>query len=519
MSFMPKNLKPTETKEMLRRYEFIVNTSRDWHTLINRNYIYKAANRAFCAAHGKTRSQIVGHSMAQVWGHQIFEEIIKSTIDRCLAGQEVNYQAWFETPGQGLQCHDVNCYPYRGKDDAVTHVVVVTRNITRRKQADDSKRKLEAELQQIRKIEALATLSGGIAHEFNNALMVVAGNLELLQMTSGENEEVQRFARATEESIQRMTNLTQQLLAYARGGDFWLRRIDLSGLIKKMIPEVESAIGTDTQVETSLQTDLPPVKADATQIRKVLDAVIQNAAEALEADGRIRIYTGFLDVDQDFMTEHPGVEPGRYAVISVEDNGPGMDEATRAKIFEPFFSTKFQGRGLGMAAAYGIVKNHRGYIYVESGIHRGTTVRILLPFAELVEKSIPLVESEAPASEKTVLVIDDEEKVLNTIQMLVERLGYRVLGARTGQEALLIAQRYEESIELALLDVKLSDMEGGALYPLIQQARPNMKVLVCSGYSLGRRVREILKSGAHGFIQKPFTLKAIEAKFREVLGD
>jgi CheY-like chemotaxis protein len=194
-----------------------------------------------------------------------------------------------------------------------------------------------------------------------------------------------------------------------------------------------------------------------------------------------------------------------------------MEEATRNKIFEPFFTTKFQGRGLGMAAAYGIIKNHRGYIYIDSKVNKGTTVRVLLPSVETKSISPVRTAIKAPLTHKTILVIEDEERVLLTIQSLIEQLGHKVIGVRSGQSALDIVTTYEGEIDIALLDIKLPDMEGGMLYPLIHKARPYMKVIVCSGYSLGRRVREILDAGANGFIQKPFTLKAIESKISEVL--
>ena len=509
---------PSQTREMLKRYEFIVNTSRDWHTLINRSYIYEAANQAFCQAHGKTQSEIVGNSLSDIWGPKTFDQNIRTSLDRCFEGHEVNYQAWFEVPTIGLQCYDISCYPYRDRDGLVTHVVVVTRNITRRKLADDAKRKLEIELQQARKIEALATLSGGIAHEFNNALMVVAGNIELLQMTLGDNDEVRKFARATNESIQRMTNLTQQMLAYARAGDYWLKPIELSGLVRSILPRIEAGITTGIRLETQLKIGLPTIKADPDQLQQIVASIVQNAVEAIEAQGRIVITTSERDIDQSMSAEHPGLEPGRYVSLAVEDNGRGMDEKTRSRVFEPFFSTKFQGRGLGMAAVYGIIKNHRGFIYIESTPGQGTLVQVLFPTVEDNPRVIHHAGGSDSGEQKTILVIDDEENVLSTIQSLLERLGYLVLGAESGQAAVDIAKTYHGGIHLALLDVKLPDMEGGALYPILQQVRPDLKVIVCSGYALGPRVREILDAGAHGFLQKPFSLNTIKAKLDEVLG-
>ena len=514
----PMVKRPITAEETLKRYEFIVNTSKDWNTLINRNYEYEAANKAFCLAHNMELDEIIGTSLAGMWGEKTFQGIIKARLDRCFEGHEVNYQAWFEMPSLGLQYYDTTYYPYRADDSSVTHAVVVTRNFTRRKLDEEAKRKLESELQLTRKIEALATLSGGIAHEFNNALMVVAGNIELLEMSLPGNEAVQRFARATNESIYRMSYLTKQLLAYAREGDFWLKEIDLSDFVRDTLPMTKNTLDPDIRIETELKRGLPLVKADKHQLQMTLTAIVKNAAEAMEKGGGICISTDCERVDPDFATTHPGLNPDQiYVTLTIHDSGKGMNEETRTRIFEPFFTTKFQGRGLGMAAAYGIIKNHRGYIYVDSSPGKGTTVRIYLPLAEKKVHRYQMPASRTCELPKTVLIIDDEERVRTTIQSLIEKLGYRVLGAASARAALELARTYDGDIDLALLDIKLPDMEGGNLFPLLKQLRPDMKVIICSGYSLDVHVEQILEGGANGFLQKPFALKTIADKIREVL--
>ncbi|MGD9222912.1 MAG: response regulator [Desulfobacteraceae bacterium] len=507
----------TATKEMLRRYEFMVNTSKDWHTLINRDYTYEAANKAFCQAHNMELEDIIGVSLSQMWGRRTFETQIKERLDRCFSGHEVNYEAWFEMPLVGLQYYDVTYYPYKAEDDGVTHVVVVTRNITDRRKSDEAKKKLELELQQARKIEALSTLSGGIAHEFNNALMVVAGNIELLQMTDSGNHSVAKFAKATNESIYRMSNLTQQLLAYAREGDVRPKQVDLSEIVKSVLPASKQGLGPNIQIETELMGHLPKINADSDQIRMILSAVIDNAMEAIEQGGRIRIVTSYEKVSKEITGDHPGLTPGAYVCLSIEDDGKGMDLETKNRIFDPFFTTKFQGRGLGMSAVYGIIKNHRGFIYVNSDPGKGTNVLILLPPMEVKSKFVEVAETDVGTDKRTILVIDDEERVLRTIQSLIEKLGHNVIGAKSAKEAIELTESYDKTIDLALLDIKLPDMEGGDLYPIIKQARPQMKVIICSGYSLDLGVKEIIEAGAQGFLQKPFSFKAITAKLKEVL--
>jgi signal transduction histidine kinase len=463
------------------------------------------------------RETIIGSSLEKIWGHRTFNDIIKEKLDKCFDGHEVSYQAWFELPSAGLQCYEVTYYPYRNEDNSVSHVVVVTRNITRRKQAAKARRKMEIELQQARKIEALSTLSGGIAHEFNNALMVVAGNIELLEMTHPHNPAIQQFARSTQEPIFRMSTLTQQLLAYAREGDVQLQRIDLSHFVKTALPTLQRDIDSNILIETDLQDHLPAIEADSKQLPMILSAIVHNASEATDPSGNIRIYTSSEYIDEAFASIHPGLNPGHYVCLTVEDDGKGMDAKTRDRIFEPFFTTKFQGRGLGMAAVYGVIKNHRGYIYVVSQPQKGTLVRILLPPADAgVEK--PASCGTTGSSRKcTVLVIDDDDNVLFTIRSFIKKMGHHVLEAATAQAAIDLVRNFEGCIDLALLDIKLPDMEGGALYPLIQHARPDMKVIVCSGYSLDIHVQDILVAGAHGFLQKPFAFKTIQSKLQEVL--
>ena len=239
--------------------------------------------------------------------------------------------------------------------------------------------------------------------------------------------------------------------------------------------------------------------------------------EAIEQGGRIRIVTSYEEILKDFTGDHPGLTPGSYVCLTIEDDGKGMDLETKNRIFDPFFTTKFQGRGLGMSAVYGIIKNHRGFIYVDSDPGKGTIVRILLPTAEVKPKFIEVAETDSASDKRTILVIDDEERVLGTIQSLIEKLGHNVIGANTAKEAIELTKSYDKTIDLALLDIKLPDMEGGDLYPIIKQARPQMKVIICSGYSLDLGVKEILKAGAQGFLQKPFSFKAITAKLKEVL--
>ena len=271
------------------------------------------------------------------------------------------------------------------------------------------------------------------------------------------------------------------------------------------------------RVETDFASNISTVQADIAQLQMLMSAIIKNASEATKGRGCIRIMTRNEEIDASVAANYPGLKPGCYVGLTVEDHGRGMDEKTKSRIFEPFFTTNFQGRGLGMAAVYGIIKNHGGYIYIDSEPGQGTVVRILLPPVETGIKKTKADKAKSTRGVATVLVIEDEEALLNMTRSMLEMTGYRVLGAKTGKEAFDKAQAFGGDIDLALLDMNLPDMDGATLFPMIKQVRPNLKVIVCTGYSLNGPAREILNAGAQGFIQKPFSLDTLRSKVQEIL--
>ena len=400
------------------------------------------------------------------------------------------------------------------EDHKITAIQLVLRDISKRKQ-------MEQELQQVRKMEAIATLAGGVAHEFNNALMGIMGTIELLQMDSSKDERRDRHFAAMKGSGHRMSRLTDQLLAYAQGGKYQPKDLKLDDFVMETLPILQHDLGPEVRVETHF-SKVSYIKADPTQMQMLLLAVLTNSNEAMEEGGSIKITAQNKDVDEDFAKENPGLEPGRYVCLAVEDNGMGMDEETRAGIFEPFFTTKFQGRGMGMAAVYGIVKNHDGWIYVDSEPGKGTGVRIYLPTIstgrrERGAEGVKQPEIELNTGEGTILMIEDEKVVIEVTQMMLEMLGYRVMVAKTGKDAVHIAETFDGLIDLVLLDIKLPDMDGRDLYPMLMKARSDFKVIVCSGYSIDGPAREILDAGAQDFIQKPFSIATLSEKLKEVL--
>ncbi len=396
-------------------------------------------------------------------------------------------------------------------------VVALFDDVTEQKQAKEEKARLEDQFQQAQRMEAIATLAGGIAHQFNNALSPISVNLDMLEMDYPGNEKIANYTKQMKDSAHRMVLLTSQLLAYARGGKYRAKIISINDFVENTLPIIHHVINPDIEIKTDLIPYTLNIKADQTQIQMVLAAILTNASEAIEGKGFIRISTKEEEIDKDFVKYHSVLKPGRYVCIKVEDNGKGVNKETRDKIFEPFFTTKFEGRGLGMAAAFGIVRNHDGWISVYSEVGRGTVIRIYLPAIEAQEKEPKKPKIEPIKGSGTILLIEDEQVVMDVSRALLERLGYRVLGAMTGEEAVNTAKTFDGDIDLAILDIILPDMEGRAIYPLIMKSRPNLKVIVCSGYSIDGPAQEILDSGAQTFIQKPFTMAALAVKLKEVL--
>ena len=256
---------------------------------------------------------------------------------------------------------------------------VISITLFREKKTITERKNIQARLQEAQKMEAIATLAGGIAHEFNNALCAVIPNIDLLKSKLPGNDEINKHTEPIHSSAQRMAHLTSQLLAYARGGKYRPQQISLNKFVQDTLPFVKHLIKADIVVETDIVQDLCYVEADLTQMQMVFLAVMVNATEAIDHAGYIRLTVKGTDIDEEFAKGHDSLKPGSYVSLTIEDNGSGMSEETRTRVFEPFFTTKFQGRGLGMAAVYGIVKNHDGLVVVDSELGKGTTVRIYLP--------------------------------------------------------------------------------------------------------------------------------------------
>ncbi len=380
-------------------------------------------------------------------------------------------------------------------------------------------KRMESQLHQSQKFEAIGTLSGGIAHDFNNLLMGIQGHVSLVGVKVDPSSPVLEHVKAIENYVQSATELTGQLLGFARGGKYEVLPTDINALLLKT-SKMFGRTKKEITIHTKLQNPSPVMAADQKQIEQVLLNLFINAGQAMPGGGDLLLETKIVDLDDEHCKPHQ-VEPGQYVMISVADTGIGMDEMTRGRIFDPFFTTKEKGRGtgLGLASAYGIIKNHAGIIMVSSELGHGAKFNIYLPVTDKpahIEKSSSSREELVNGGE-TVLLVDDEEMVIEVGQAMLEKMGYRVLIARSGEEACDTVVASGNDIDLVVLDLIMPGIDGGITFDRIREMQPTMPVLLSSGYSVSGEATEILRRGCNGFLQKPFNVYRFSQKIRTVL--
>lgn len=390
-------------------------------------------------------------------------------------------------------------------------MLVVIRDISERK-------KLQAQLQQAQKMEAIGTLAGGIAHDFNNLLMGIQGNVSIMLLDMDEKHPHYQRLKIIEEQIQSGSKLTSQLLGYARHGRYEIEPLDLNEVVKET-SETFGRTKKEIVIHHDLDPDLWPVEADKTQLEQVLFNIYVNAWQAMPAGGDLFISTRNT-THEELKERIYKAKPGNYVLLSIRDTGIGMDESTKERIFEPFFTTKQMGHGtgLGLASAYGIIKGHGGYIDVDSRKGHGATFKIYLPASKKQIRSKKKVRETVDTGEATVLLVDDEEHIAEVGQELLQALGYKTHVARSGQEAIELFEKHKESIDLVLLDMVMPRMNGKEVFKRLKEIDPGVRVLLSSGYSLDGEAQELMDLGCAGFIQKPFRLQDLTKVLAEILG-
>ncbi len=380
-----------------------------------------------------------------------------------------------------------------------------------------NRKRLEADLRQAQKLEAIGTLAGGIAHDFNNLLMGVQGRASLMLMNIDSSHPYVEHLKAIEDIVRSGSDLTRQLLGFARGGKYEVKPADINEIIRKS-SELFGRTKKEIAIHCTCQPRVWAVEVDRGQIEQALLNLCINAWQAMPGGGEIQFETENALLDE-FYVRPFKVRPGKYVRISVKDTGVGMDEKTRQRIFEPFFTTKEMGRGtgLGLASAYGIIKGHGGIITVDSEKGQGTTFIIHLPATDKEVSKEKKATEELYIGNETILLVDDEEVITDVSREILETLGYRVMIARSGREAIGIYRENKDSIDLVIMDMIMPQMSGGEAFDILKSINPDIKVILSSGYSLKGQATKIMERGCQAFLQKPFSIKDLSKKVRMVL--
>jgi len=411
--------------------------------------------------------------------------------------------------------------PVRNDRGEIEKVVIVSRDITERKQAEELLRRRDEQLRQSQKMEAVGRLSGGIAHDFNNLLGVIIGYSESIEHRLNPNDPLRKSAEEIRKAGERAASLTHQLLAFSRQQVLQPQILDLNALVTDMGKMLRRLIGMHIELTTKLAPELGQVKAEQSQIEQVIVNLAVNARDAMPEGGALLIETSNLDVNENLASSFPFLQPGPYVLLTVTDTGIGMDANTRRHIFEPFFTTKGPGKGtgLGLATVYGVAKQSGGGVIVDSEPGKGSTFRIFLPQTQ--ESAVAPAPRETSAKGSmgtgTILLVEDEEALLNLTAERLTESGYKVLLARDGVHAIEIANSCNEPIHLLLTDIMMPRMGGLSLARSMSELRPGIRVVFMSGHAEREAsYREAIRSGAES-IQKPFSYEQLSRLVRKML--
>ena len=498
-------------KQSEEKYRIVLETNPDPVVVYDMEGKVTYFNRAFTNVFGWTLEECFGKSMDVFVPGDAWPET-KMMINKVLSGENFSgiETRRFTKEGSIIPV-SISGAIYMGEDGDPMGSVINLRDISEQKE-------LVIQLQQAQKMEAVGTLAGGIAHDFNNLLMGIQGCTSLLSFDIDSNHPNFEYLNRIEDYIKNAANLTKQLLGFARRGKYEIKPTDMNEIINKS-SDMFGRTKKEIVIHKKSQADIWAVEVDPSQIEQVILNLYVNAWQAMAGTGELYLQTENVILDDNDVKPY-GVKSGRYVKISVTDTGAGIDETIQHRIFDPFFTTKemSRGTGLGLASAYGIIKSHGGFINVYSREGDGTTFNIFLPASEKKILKETMLQKEIIKGTETVLLVDDEEMIIDVGRDVLEKLGYEVLIAKSGKEAIEIYRMNQKKIDMVILDMVMPEMGGGDTYDKLRDVNPNIKVLLSSGYSIDGQASKILSRGCDGFIQKPFDIKTLSLEIRTTLG-
>jgi PAS domain S-box-containing protein len=479
-------------------------------------------NQRFCAIMGYSREELLGLTFREIThpddmarDQQLVEQLLRGELS------SIAVEKRYLRKDGGVVWANLLLSLHRSASGDPVHFVAVVEDITRQKRADEERRNLERQLLQAQKMESVGRLAGGVAHDFNNHLMVINGYCAMLLDEMGPSDPLRESVDEILLAGERAAALTRQLLAFSRKQVADPRVISLNDVVVDARKMLARLIGDDVEIITHLDAGLGWVVADSSQMNQVLMNLAINARDAMPDGGRIVMETSNTDLDEGYAAQHAGVEAGPFVLLSIADTGAGMTQEVVQHIFDPFFTTKEigAGTGLGLSTVYGIVKQAGGWIWVYSEPGKGSTFRIYLPRAAGAPEPIaaPVLAAETLRGTETVLVVEDQPEVRKLTLAMLESQGYRLLEAATGSEALSLCERHPEPIHLLITDVVMPGMTGKELATRLVALRPSLKTLYTSGYTANAIAHEGVLDAGVAYLPKPFSPVQLAAKVREVL--
>ncbi len=487
-------------------------------TLEDGRYIY--VNDAFCRMSGYPREEVIGKSVLDLGlfvDPAVRDEIVRALKER---GEVSDYEVQYRTRNGTVLDTLFAARPIHYADQDC--LVAIVKDITAIKRTEEEKARLEVQLRQKQKMEAVGTLASGIAHDFNNILQAISGYVQLMLPKEGLDNPNLDYLGEIDRATERAATLVRQLLTFSRRVETELRPLDLNREVIQAVRMLERTIPKMIQLETNLAPELKAIKGDANQLEQVLMNLGTNARDAMPNGGRLSIETKNVVLQGPDCQTHLDLPPGEYVLLTVSDTGCGMDEETLQHIFEPFFTTKKvgDGTGLGLATVYGIVKGHGGSIHCSSQPGRGAVFQIYFPALE--REDAPAIRRDSgpikiPGGNETVLLVDDEPAVIRVAQDILETQGYQTITAGSGEEAVRIYRERGAEIDLVVLDLGMPGMGGQKCLERLLELDSRLKVIITSGYADGIQAKAVVEAGAREFLGKPYRLTDMLQKVRQVL--
>ena len=508
-----RKLVEQELRKSEERYRMIFEQSPLGIIHFDQKGVIVDCNKKFVEIVGSSREKLIGFNMLK----SLRNKKMLSAVERALSGGTGYYEGdYLSVTGGKLTPMRAIYNRITSKEGIFLGGISLYEDIT-------EKKKLEAQLQQAQKMEAIGTLAGGIAHDFNNMLQAISGYTQILLMGKEASDPDYEKLEAIEKSAQRASDLTKRLLIFSRKVESKLRPVVLNQEIEQVSKMLGRTIPKMINIELYLAENLKIINADPTQIEQIIMNLGVNARDAMSDGGRLIFETESVILDEQYCKTHLGARPGQYVKLSISDTGHGMDREILSHIFEPFYTTKETGKGtgLGLAMVYGIVKNHGGYIMCYSEPGEGTTFKIYFPIIEKEIKTMESKEEKAPikGGSETILLVDDEEAIRELSEDILTRFGYTVFIAPDGESALEIYSQNKEEINLIILDIIMPGMGGRHCLEKLLKMNPRLKVIIASGYSINGPTKEVIEAGAKGFISKPYDMRGMLKTVRKILDE